>query len=71
MDDAQGKAALARAVLNLQQAAGVAGGDGVRAGDGDVIEFALEKFGRHFGLNYIVDAGAPAAPGAFGEFDQF
>ena len=71
MDDAQGEAAFAGAVLDLEEAAGIAGGDGVGAGDCDVIEFTIEKLGGHFRLNDVIDAGAAAAPFAFSEFDEF
>ena len=37
----------------------------------DVVQFAVEKFVGHFRLDQIVNARAAAAPGAFGQFDQF
>ena len=61
------EAALAETVLDLEEAAGVAGGDDRGAGGGDVVDFALEKLVGHLGLDEVVDAGAAAAPHRFGE----
>ena len=55
----------------LEEAAGIAGGDDGGAGCGDVGELALEEFVGHFGLGDVVDAGAAAAPHGFGESAHF
>lgn len=71
MDDAKRESLLAGAIENLEETAGVPGGDSRCAGGFDVAEFACEEVASHFGLDQIVNAGATAAPGALGKFDQF
>src|ERR1700733_14554006 len=61
------EAALAEAVLDLEEAAGVAGGDDRGAGGGDVVDFALKELVGHLGLDEVVDAGAATTPHGFGE----
>src|SRR5687767_3368251 len=51
MDDPQRHSALARAILNLQQTTGIAGGDSMRSGHRDVIELAMQKLRGHFRLH--------------------
>ena len=70
MDNAQGHVALLGAIDNLEEAAWIARGDYVGAGRLDVLELPIEQFVGHLWLNDVVDAGAPAAPRAFGQFDQ-
>src|SRR6266849_5014460 len=70
MDDAQGEILVPRAVDDLQQTTRVASGNDARLGAADVLELALEQGGGHLRLNQVVDARAPAAPGAFGQFSQ-
>ena len=60
-------AAGGEAVLDLKETTGIAGGDNGRARGSDVVEFALEKFIRHFGLDQVVDARAAAAPHRLGQ----
>ena len=60
-------AAGGEAVLDLEEAAGVAGGDDGGAGGGNVVELALLEFPGHFGLDEVVDAGAAAAPHRLGQ----
>ena len=67
MHDLELDAARGEAVADLEQAAGIARGDDGCAGVGDMVEFALEKFVGHFGLDEVVDAGAAAAPHRFGQ----
>ena len=67
MGDFDFHAARGEAVANLHEAPRIAGGDDGRAGGGDVVEFPLQKFIGHFGLDEVVDARAAAAPHRFGQ----
>ena len=71
MRDAEVDAVFASAVDDLKEATGISSGDGVHAGGFDSLNFAIEQVVGHFRLNDVVDAGAAAAPGAFGKFDEF
>ena len=62
MNSAEIQAFLFRAVDDLKQAAGVAGGDDFRFRLADVLYFAFEEFVRHFRLREIVNARAATAP---------
>ena len=55
------------AVLDLEQAAGIARGDDGRAGGRDVVELSLEELVGHLGLDEVVDARAAAAPHRLGQ----
>jgi len=57
MDHAEVQSALFGAVDELEEAAGVGGGDDGCAGGLDVVEFALEELVGHFRLDEVVDAG--------------
>src|SRR5262245_61104152 len=46
----------------LQQAAGIAGGDHIGVDRGDVLHLAVQQTHRHLGLGQIVGAGTSAAP---------
>ena len=70
MDDFEVEAVLSSAVLDLEEAAGVGGGDGGDASGLDFGDFAIQKLAGHFGLNEVVDASAAAAPGTFGKFHE-
>jgi hypothetical protein len=67
MEDFNFRAARGEAVANLEEAAGIAGGDDGRAGGGDVVEFSPQKLAGHFGLDEVVNSGAAAAPHRFGK----
>src|SRR6185437_16626896 len=71
MHDAQIQALAFRAIDNLEQAARIAGGDDLRAGGLDVPELSCEKFVRHFRLDKVINASAPATPAAFRQLNQF
>ncbi len=71
MDNADVHSAELCAIDELQQASGVASGDGGRARGTDMLDFALQQSAGHLGLNDVVDTGAPTAPGTLGKFDQF
>src|SRR5206468_7702391 len=62
MHDAHVGPCLAQAALDLHEAAGVRGDDGVRAGTHDVRDLSLEDRAREVGLRDVVRPGAPAAP---------
>ena len=70
MDDAQVESLLFGGVDELEQAAGVGRGHDGGAGGPDVLEFALQELIGHCGLQEVIDAGAAATPGAFGQLDQ-
>lgn len=71
MNDADGERGVAEAVLDLEEATWIAGGDDIGAGGFDVGHLAMEEVIGHFGLNEVVNAGAAAAPGAFRKFHEF
>ena len=58
------------AVGDLEEAARIPSSKDGRASFRDVIQLSLEELVGHFGLDEVVDAGAAAAPGAFGQFDE-
>ena len=70
MHDAEVDAVLARAVDNLEEAAGISRRDGVDTCGFDALNFPVEQIIRHFRLNNVVNAGTAAAPSALGEFDE-
>ena len=67
MDDFDFDAARGEAVADLEEATRIAGGDDGGAGGRDMVEFTLQKFVGHFGLDEVVDARAAAAPHRFGQ----
>ena len=71
MNDAEGHAASCAAIDDLQEATGIPGGHDGRAGGGDVVDLAFEKFPGHLGLGDVVNAGATAAPVCLRQFDEF
>jgi len=70
MRSAEVQAFRLRAVDDLEQAAGVAGGDDFRPGRADVLHLAFEELVGHLGLREVVDARAAAAPVALGQFHE-
>ena len=70
MRSAEVQAFRLRAVDDLEQAAGVAGGDDFRLGRADVLHLAFEELVGHLGLREVVNARAAAAPVALGQFHE-
>src|SRR4051812_11633606 len=70
MDDAHWQVRFLRAIEDLEQAAGVGGGDDICTGTPNVLQLALQKVIRHLRLDEIVDPGASAAPGALRQLHQ-
>ena len=71
MDDRRLEPAEAGAGAQLHHAAGVAGGNNVGLGRGDVFHFAFEDAARHLLVGDVVDAGSAAAEVGVGDGRQF
>ena len=71
MDDAEIQPFLFRAVDQLEQAAGIRGGDDIRAGGFDVPQLAGEQGVGGVRVRQVINTRAAAAPGGFGEFNEF
>lgn len=70
MDHLDFDAARGQAVLNLEHTTRIAGGHDGRPGAGDMVEFPLQKFVGHFGLDQVVNSRAAATPHRFGQRRQ-
>lgn len=71
MNDGSVAAKTSQGGLELEEAAGVAGGDDIGVERGDELGFAIAEGIGGFGLDQIVDSGGAAADGVFRDFGEF
>ena len=71
MDDGGVESGATGAGAELHHAAGVAGGDDVGCGGGEVLHFAFQDAARHVLVGNVVDAGGAAAEIGVGDGRQF